>query len=443
MQLVELRIAENEAVVGVPQHEGLGNRLDGVVKARVGFRGPLLEAALLRHVDGDADQMARGVVRVVHEFGAGAQPHPFAGRAADAEFVIEQRGLGGGELFGERVEILVVGMDHRIDFAERQELVLTLVAEKLIHGIRPVEPTASDIPIPQSATAAVQRGIDPVADLLADFVRRAGAIRLHHIRNADPEQHDDRGGEQRHMPDGARPPAGQNAGQGLQQGDLPGRCGKRAHGGDAVDAAREPDRHDAGAVGEGRQGLRFAEKVDQRFGNGHGRRVNSQHLAGRVDEHERAALRQSARRHAAHERVELGRRRIAIHRRRMKAKLGSRQRRDDVDIRDGVAERALAAFAHLNPRACRERQEKEGEQRRNGQPQQGLVLFKSSIGGVRVGSRYPQDRTRACGNARGRCPRHALSSGILVVLIRKDVPHLSESPSIESRARDLSSRDSA
>ena len=155
--------------------------------------------------------MARGVVRVVHEFGAGAQPHPFAGRAADAEFVIEQRGLGGGELFGERVEILVVGMDHRIDFAERQELVLALVAEKLIHGIRPVEPTASDIPVPQSATAAVQRGIDPVADLLADFVRRAGAVRLHHIRNADPEQHDDRGGEQRHMADGARPPAGQHA----------------------------------------------------------------------------------------------------------------------------------------------------------------------------------------------------------------------------------------
>ena len=93
---------------GVPQHEGFGDRLDGVVQARVGFRGSLFQTALLGDVDGDADEMARGVVRIVHQFGAGAQPHPFAGGAADAELVVDERGLGGGELFGERVEILVV-----------------------------------------------------------------------------------------------------------------------------------------------------------------------------------------------------------------------------------------------------------------------------------------------------------------------------------------------
>ena len=127
----------------------------------------------------------------------------------------------------------------------------------------------------------------------------------------------------------------------------------------------------------------------------------------------------------------------------MNAKLGSRQRGDDVDIRDRVGERALPPFANLDPGARCERQEEQRQERRNGQPQQGFVLFETPIGRVRVRSRHPQNRTRACGNARGRCPRHAISSGILVVLIRKDVPHLSESLSIKSRTRDLSSRDSA
>ena len=78
VQLLEFRVAEHEVVVGVPEHEGLGDRLDGVVQARVGLGGLLFQAALLGHVDGDADEMARRVVRIVHQLGAGAQPHPVA-----------------------------------------------------------------------------------------------------------------------------------------------------------------------------------------------------------------------------------------------------------------------------------------------------------------------------------------------------------------------------
>ena len=148
MQLLEFRIAQHEAVVGVPEHEGLGDRLDGVVQARVGLGGLLLEPALLGHVDRDADEMARRIVGIVHQLGAGAQPHPIARDAADAEFVIDERGAGGGQLLGQREEILILGMDHRVHFAEGEELVLALVAEKLVHGIGPVDAARGRYPSP-------------------------------------------------------------------------------------------------------------------------------------------------------------------------------------------------------------------------------------------------------------------------------------------------------
>ena len=62
MELLEFRIAEHEVVVGIPEHEGLGDRLDGVVQAGVGAGGLLVQAALLGHVHRDADEMARRVV---------------------------------------------------------------------------------------------------------------------------------------------------------------------------------------------------------------------------------------------------------------------------------------------------------------------------------------------------------------------------------------------
>ena len=407
MQFVEFRVAEDEAVVGVPEHEGFRDRLDGVVQARVGSRSSLLQTALLGHVDGDADEMASSVVRIIHQLGAGAQPDPFAGGAADAEFVVEQRGPGGSKLFRQRVEILVVRMNHGVDLAERQELVLTLVTEKFVHGIRPIEPATSDIPVPQAAAAAIESGIDPIADLLTDLIGRSRAIGLHYIRDADAEQHHDGGAEQGDMSDGARPPAGEHTRQRLYECDLSGRCGQRAHRRNAIDAACQLDGHHAGAVGECGKRLRFTQEVDEGCGNRHGGRMNRQHFAGCVDEDEGAALGERGGRHAAHDRVELGRRRVAVGRRMMNAKLGSRQRGDDVDIRNRVRERAFPPFANLNPGARCERQEKQRQDRRNGEPQQGFVLFETPIGRVRVRSRYPQNRTRACGNARGSCPRHA------------------------------------
>ena len=63
VELLVLAVAEDQAVGGIPEHEGLGDRLDGVAQAEVGGARGLGEAPLLGHVDGDADQV-RLVLRV-------------------------------------------------------------------------------------------------------------------------------------------------------------------------------------------------------------------------------------------------------------------------------------------------------------------------------------------------------------------------------------------
>ena len=68
----------------------------------------------------------------------------------------------------------------------------------------------------------------------------------------------------RDLADGAGLPAGEHAVQRLDDGDLAGRGGERAHGRDALLAVGEADRHDAGAVGEHGERLRLAEEVVER-----------------------------------------------------------------------------------------------------------------------------------------------------------------------------------
>ena len=86
-RLLELRIAQHEAVVGVPEHEGFRDRLDGVAQAHVGGRRSAREAALLGDVDGDADQVriARLADRAPVRRGRAARPsRPCAARMRNA-----------------------------------------------------------------------------------------------------------------------------------------------------------------------------------------------------------------------------------------------------------------------------------------------------------------------------------------------------------------------
>ncbi len=123
VQLLEVGVAQHQAVLRVPHHEGLGDGLDGVAQPQVRLHRALDQRLLLGDVDSDADQVRAAVVRLLHQLAARAQPDPVAVGVAHAEGVIDQRGLRLGELGGELVELDVVGMHQRVDLAEAHQRV--------------------------------------------------------------------------------------------------------------------------------------------------------------------------------------------------------------------------------------------------------------------------------------------------------------------------------
>ena len=90
VQLLEIRIAQHQPVVGIPQHEGFRDGLDGVAQPHVGGHRLLDQVLLLGDVDGDADQMQAGLARLAHQFAAGAQPDPVAVGVAHAEGMVDR-----------------------------------------------------------------------------------------------------------------------------------------------------------------------------------------------------------------------------------------------------------------------------------------------------------------------------------------------------------------
>ena len=126
VQFLEIRIAQNETVVGVPQHESLGDGLDGVAQPHVGGHRLLHQALLFGNVDRDADQMQARLAGLPHQLAARAQPDPMAVRVAHAEGVVDGSGRRFGKFGGEIVEPQIVRVGKRADIAERQEVVLGL-----------------------------------------------------------------------------------------------------------------------------------------------------------------------------------------------------------------------------------------------------------------------------------------------------------------------------
>ena len=57
VQRLEIGVAQHQPIVGIPQHEGFGDGLDGVAQPHVRRGGLLDHRFLLGDVDGDAEQM--------------------------------------------------------------------------------------------------------------------------------------------------------------------------------------------------------------------------------------------------------------------------------------------------------------------------------------------------------------------------------------------------
>jgi hypothetical protein len=178
VQLLEVGVAQHQTVLRIPQHEGFRDGLDRVAQANVGRHRLLHQLLLLGHIDGDADEVQARLIGVARDLAARPQPHPLAVRMAHAEIMIDRLGLTVGELGRNLVELDVVRMDERVDLAERQQFVARVEPENREHRMRPEDAAAREIPVPQAAAAAVERGVDAPAHHVVDHVGFARARRL-------------------------------------------------------------------------------------------------------------------------------------------------------------------------------------------------------------------------------------------------------------------------
>ena len=268
MQLLEIGIAKHQPIVGVPQHEGFRNGLDGVAQAQIGGHRLLHQVLLLGDVDGDADQMRPRLARLAHQLATRAQPHPMAAGVAHAERVVEECHLGIDEFGGELIKLHIVGMHEAAHVAERHEIVLALQPEDLEHRLRPEDTPAREVPVPQPAAAAVERRVDPAAHGFVDHVGFARARRLPVEGEAEDQHHEAGGGRKRDRQHGERAPGCQRRAARLHDRDLAEGRIEHAHGRQRAGLVGQGDFHDAGAGAEGGQRLRRTEQVDQAAADG-------------------------------------------------------------------------------------------------------------------------------------------------------------------------------
>ena len=132
------------------------------------------------------------------------------------------------------------------------------------HGVRPEHAAAREVPVPQSAAAAVERGIDARAHGLVDRVGFARARRLP-VEGEAQDEHDEAGGGrerdgQRRVGDPGRQRIARGHAGSRARRSIAGRLRTRA---ERQAAVGEGNFQHAGRSAERGQRLRRAEHVDQ------------------------------------------------------------------------------------------------------------------------------------------------------------------------------------
>ena len=311
--------------------------------------------------------------------------------------------LGVGELGGELVEPHVVGMHQRVDVAEGEQVVLGLQPEHVEHGLRPEDAAARQVPVPQAAAPAIERGVDAAAHRLVDRVGFAGACRLPMEGEAEDEDDEAGGGGQGDGEGGERTPGAERRVARLYRGDGAEWRLQRAHGREDVGIIGQRDLHDAGAGAEGGERLCRAQHIDQPVpdgGLGAGRRRRND--AVRIGEQEVAA----------------GGCRPAGQRARQNL-LGLRRRLGGVlldplggEIGDGIQrERHVAQglptmVEELDDGPDADGGEEGDDEDRDGAAEQGLCRQEAPIGRLGNRLRKPFDRIRMCRRTRHTGARH-------------------------------------
>ena len=254
MQVLEIGIAQHQAIIGVPQHEGFRDGFDGVAQAQIGRRRLFHQALLFSRVDYNADEVQAGIALLANKFATGAQPQPIAVGVAHAKGVIERLCPGIGECGGDVVEIDIVGVHQHVDFAEGQQVVLRLDAQNVEHGMRPEHAPARQVPIPQPAAAAIERGVDAAAHRIVNDVGFARTRRLPVEGEAEDENNEAGRGRQRHRQRSGGSPCRQRVAPWLHDGNKPCRILQCAHRRDGLNPVRKRDlEHSSGGAKRGQR----------------------------------------------------------------------------------------------------------------------------------------------------------------------------------------------
>jgi len=193
VQALEMRIAQHQPVLRIPEHECFRDRLDGVPQPHVRFDRARGEALLLGDVERDADQVTAAIAAGLGQFAAHAQPDPVTIGMAHAEGLVDMAHLARQQAIGNRHQVDILGVHQRIDLAEGEKVVAALQSQHREHRLRPEDASARQVPVPQSAAAAIERGVDASADGVVDEVAFTRACRLP-VKGETKDQHHEAGG---------------------------------------------------------------------------------------------------------------------------------------------------------------------------------------------------------------------------------------------------------
>ena len=106
---------------------------------------------------------------------------------------------------------------------------LRLEAEDREHRMRPEDAAAREVPVPQAAAAAVERGVDAAAHGVVDDVGLARARRLPVEGEAEDQQDEAGGGRERDGQRGVGAPGASASARGCTMRDWPRLGAERAH----------------------------------------------------------------------------------------------------------------------------------------------------------------------------------------------------------------------
>ena len=353
VELLIFRVAHDELVLVVPEHEGFGNGLDGVAQARIGVRR--FRHQILVGGDGDGREMrlaARGRARDV---AAQAEAQPMPVGMAQAKAVIEIA-VAGAKLALD-LAAQIVGRVKRVrDLAEGHGAAARRLAKKPEHRLRPMHMAAGEIPPPDAA--AGQR----LGDLAGKGVLLArGGVDEKPEGAAEQDEHQAAADENGDLDTGIAAPIAERGIDVLDKGELHVGLGDVAHGDEGVGAVGQRQAQHAGIGAEGGQRLLGSDDGDEIAMHGRIERRPGLDVSGGVGQKRRAAIGGGAFGQAFGKRLLP----IAARGERLVLELGGREVGEEGELRLCRGERRALAMGELSCKAGGGEQQKGRDQKRD------------------------------------------------------------------------------